>query len=65
MPRRPAQITQADIARALRAAKREGASGVSIEGGKITIVFPPPGENNGESGEKLTPTVVKRREVLL
>jgi hypothetical protein len=33
MPRRPAQITQADIARVIRAAKQAGASEVVIEFG--------------------------------
>jgi hypothetical protein len=31
MPRRPAKVTQADIARAIRAAKEAGASAVSID----------------------------------
>ncbi len=31
MPRRPAKITQADIARAIRAAKHAGASEVAID----------------------------------
>jgi hypothetical protein len=31
MPRRPAKITQADIARAIRAAKRGGASAVTVD----------------------------------
>jgi hypothetical protein len=31
MPRRPAKVTQADIARAIRAAKEAGASGVSVD----------------------------------
>jgi hypothetical protein len=32
MPRRPAKVTQADIARAIRAAKDAGASGVTVDG---------------------------------
>lgn len=31
MPRRPAKVTQADIARAIRAAKEAGASAVSVD----------------------------------
>lgn len=30
MSRRPARVTQADVARALRAAKREGAAGIDV-----------------------------------
>ena len=31
MPRRPAKVTQADIARAIRAAKQAGASAVTVD----------------------------------
>ena len=31
MPRRPAKVTQADIARAIRAAKEAGANAVSVD----------------------------------
>lgn len=31
MPRRPAKVTQADIARAIRAAKEAGASAISVD----------------------------------
>lgn len=31
MPRRPAKVTQADLARAIRAAKETGASAVSVD----------------------------------
>ncbi|MEH2533453.1 hypothetical protein V1277_000162 [Bradyrhizobium sp. AZCC 1588] len=31
MPRRPAKVTQADIARAIRAAKEAGASAVTVD----------------------------------
>lgn len=40
MPRRPASVTQADVARALRACKNAGVLGevvVCLEGGAITI----------------------------
>jgi len=40
MPRRPASLTQADIARAIRAAKQEGAREVEVRvGEKATIVI--------------------------
>ena len=40
MPRRPAKVTQADIARAIRAAKQAGAKGVTVDGnGVIRIVL--------------------------
>jgi len=58
MSRRPATITQADIARAIRAAKQEGAREVEVRvGDKVAIVFrlgpPSTGSNSGleESGE--------------
>lgn len=38
MPRRPAEITQADVARAIRAAKQAGAAEVEVRvGGKAVI----------------------------
>jgi hypothetical protein len=40
MPRRPAKVTQADIARAIRAAKETGASEVTVdEDGVIRIAL--------------------------
>jgi hypothetical protein len=40
MPRRPAKVTQADIARAIRAAKAAGAGEVKVDGeGVIRIVL--------------------------
>jgi hypothetical protein len=40
MPRRPAKVTQADIARAIRAAKEAGASAVIVDGdGVIRIAL--------------------------
>ena len=38
MSRRPAVITQADIARAIRAAKQAGAAEVEVRVGEATIV---------------------------
>jgi len=41
MPRRPAVLTQADISRAIRAAKQEGASEIEVRvvGDKAAIVI--------------------------
>jgi len=40
MPRRPAKVTQADIARAIRAAKETGAGEVRVDGdGVIRIAL--------------------------
>lgn len=44
MPRRRAEITQADVARAVRAAKQAGAAEVQVfskDGAKIVIVLAP------------------------
>ena len=42
MSRRPAKITQADLARALRAAKQEGAAGVDVlPDGTIRLLLAP------------------------
>ncbi len=38
MPRRPAQITQADVARVIRAAKQAGASEVVVYVGEQTLI---------------------------
>jgi hypothetical protein len=38
MPRRPAQITQADVARVIRAAKQSGANEVVVSIGKQSLV---------------------------
>jgi hypothetical protein len=38
MPRRPAQITQADVARIIRAAKQAGASEVVVPVGEKNLV---------------------------
>ena len=48
MPRRPATITQADVARAIRAAKQAGADAVEVQpDGKIRILF---GKPEGSTG---------------
>ena len=38
MPRRPAQITQADVARIIRAAKQAGASEVIVPVGEQSVI---------------------------
>jgi hypothetical protein len=38
MPRRPAQITQADVARIIRAAKQAGASEVVVKVGEQSVI---------------------------
>jgi hypothetical protein len=38
MPRRPAQITQADVARVIRAAKQAGASEVVVKVGDESLI---------------------------
>jgi len=38
MSRRPAEITQADVARAIRAAKQAGAAEVEVQVGKARII---------------------------
>ena len=38
MPRRPAQITQADVARIIRAAKQAGASEVVVKIGEQSVI---------------------------
>jgi hypothetical protein len=45
MPRRPATITQADIARIIRAARQEGAVEVEVRVGDQTPLFKSPGES--------------------
>lgn len=65
MPPRQSSIAQADLARAVRAARRAGAKSVEIvtpDGTKFTFVV---GENNGESGHKSTAKVAKKLERLI
>jgi hypothetical protein len=65
MPRRPAKVTQADIARAIRAAKAAGASAVAVDGeGVIRIALTasaaPTGPAN-DSGETWVPSQALQR----
>ena len=58
MPRRPAVITQADIARAIRAAKQAGAAEVEVRVGEATIVV-------RLSTDNVDPPLESPREVIL
>lgn len=55
MPRRPATITQADIARLIRAAKQEGAREVAVQmpGGPLIIIRLKDGENKHFDEEEI------------
>jgi hypothetical protein len=60
MPRRPAIITQADVARAIRAARQAGASKVEIRpDGTIVILLS--AQSTGERDRQLDP----RPEIVL
>ncbi|WP_156527608.1 hypothetical protein [Bradyrhizobium stylosanthis] len=51
MPRRPAKVTQADLARAIRAAKEAGASAVSVgPDGVIRIILTGAAPTNPTTG---------------
>jgi hypothetical protein len=64
MPRRPAKVTQADIARAIRAAKEAGASAITVDAeGVIRIALTSnaaPIKANGHD-ETWTPSEALRR----
>jgi hypothetical protein len=65
MPRRPAKVTQADIARAIRAAREAGAREVTVDGdGVIRIALTasavPTGITNGRDQE-WTPSEILQR----
>lgn len=48
MPRRPATVTQADVARVIRAAQQAGADAVEVQpDGKIRIVLSKPEDSTG------------------
>jgi hypothetical protein len=65
MPRRPAKVTQADIARAIRAAKQAGAKGGTVDGnGVIRIVLmegAAPIESAGNLDEAWVPSEALQR----
>jgi hypothetical protein len=59
MPRRPAKVTQADIARAIRAAKEAGASAVTIDSDgviRIALTATPPTKPANDCGEIWVPS---------
>jgi hypothetical protein len=51
MPRRPAQVTQADIRRAIAAAKAAGAAEVQLYGGTVVVKLERPLEPEQPSDE--------------
>ena len=55
MPRRPAKITQADIARAIRAAKEAGASGITLDGEGVIRIALGPNATPTETKETVEP----------
>lgn len=59
MPRRAAHFTQADIARAIRAAKQEGADRIEVEADKIHIYL------NSMSTATPKETIAERRKIAL
>lgn len=61
MPRRPATITQADVARAIRAAKQTGAAEVEVKVGNaiITVRLSP-----SSTADDAAPLVPKHEVVL-
>jgi hypothetical protein len=65
MPRRPAKVTQADIARAIRAAKAAGANAVTVDGeGVIRIALTAnslPTDASNRLDEEWTPSEALQR----
>jgi hypothetical protein len=64
MPRRPAKVTQADIARAIRAAKEAGANAVTIDGEgviRITLVGAAPIKPTNGVDQEWTPSDALQR----
>jgi hypothetical protein len=65
MPRRPAKVTQADIARAIRAAKEAGASAITVDAeGVIRITLTAeatPIKPPNDSGEIWAPSQALQR----
>jgi hypothetical protein len=67
MPRRPAKVTQADIARAIRAGKEAGASEVTVDAdGVIRIALTPgaaPTEPQESNDTAWTPSEALKRHL--
>jgi len=62
MPRRPAKVTQADIARAIRAAKEAGANTIDGEGViRITLVGAAPIKPTNGFDQEWTPSDTLQR----
>ena len=64
MPRRPARVTQADIARAIRAAKQAGASEVTIDADgviQIALTAASPIAPARDLGEQWVPSAALQR----
>lgn len=64
MPRRPAKVTQADIARAIRAAKEAGASTVTVDREgviRITLVGAAPIKSTNGVDQDWTPSEALQR----
>lgn len=62
MPRTPASVTQADVARVIRAAKQAGAPGVEIRMGDTVLWVPLSGDGRPPSTE---PPMAKAEEIVL
>jgi hypothetical protein len=64
MPRRPAKVTQADIARAIRAAKGAGAGEVTVDvNGTIRIALAPVNESANDLDEVWVPSEALMRHL--
>ena len=61
MSRRPAKITQADVARAIRAAKRAGATGVEIRPNGTIYVKLTEDQTSTDADSRIDPS----REIVL
>jgi hypothetical protein len=55
MPRRPSQVTQADIARVIRAAKQAGASEVVVKIGEQSLIVRLEGRSENSLQKGLEP----------
>lgn len=67
MPRRPATITQADVARSVRAAIQAGADSVEVRpDGTIVIRLQPSPDGTGRAGRDAAPAPIEQtREIVL
>ncbi len=58
MPRRPAQITQAEVARVIRAAKQAGAAEVVVQIGESSVLVRLAPSTGAEKGVAKEPEIV-------